>query len=596
MVDHRSTRQIVVPRRTRSTHSFVFVLIAALLPVVLTACSSSVRTAARPAAPTPPPVVQAAPPVAAQAAPRPVEDPVVGLLALSDRQFKSGEKELELGHVAAAKQAFNQAIATLLESPYGARTEPRLREQFDRLVDRISAYEVKALAKGDGFTEKKYEPATIDELLAMSATITPPLPSRELKDIVQTDLRSNGHDIAIPLNGRVLSFIELFQGRLHDFLTDGLRRGSQYLPMIQNVFRAEGLPLDLAYVPLIESAFNPNALSKAKAKGVWQFMRGTGLENGLRQDWYIDERSDPEKATLAAAKYLNTLGGLFNGDWHLALASYNSGPGRLQKAMKSAKLDDFWKIADRPTLLPRETRDYVPMILAAIVIARNPAQYGFEFDPMPAHPFDLVTLTRPVDLRRVAEWAETTIDEIQYLNPELRRWTTPVADNAYALKVPQGKATVVQARLDESAAMELASLKYYTVRKGETLATIAKKLHVSRTDLADANYLKATAAVQAGQQLMVPLEATTLMAARTDRQVPPAESRATMVNNVVSAPSSVNSDRMKVIYQVKQGDTLASIARAFKTTVASIQSWNGIAGTQIKTGSRLTVYTIARAN
>ena len=188
------------------------------------------------------------------------------------------------------------------------------------------------------------------------------------------------HDISIPLNARVLSYIELFQGRLHDFIEDGMKRGSKYLPMIQDVFRAEGLPLDLAYVPLIESAFNPNALSRAKAKGVWQFMAGTAVENGLRRDWYIDERSDPEKATVAAARYLKTLGGLFDGDWHLALASYNGGPGRLQRAIKRSGADDFWTLAGKPRILPRETREYVPMILAAIVIARNPSRYGFEFE------------------------------------------------------------------------------------------------------------------------------------------------------------------------------------------------------------------------
>ena len=265
----------------------------------------------------------------------------------------------------------------LLESPYGGRTEPRIREHFDRLVDRISTYEVKALAEGDGFTEKKYEPASIDELLALSATLGTPTP--ELKATVKADLQTAEHDIDIPLNQRVLAYIELFQGRLHDFIEEGMKRGSKYLPMIQNVFRAEGLPLDLAYVPLVESAFKPNALSRAKAKGVWQFMSGTALENGLRHDWYIDERSDPEKATVAAAKYLRMLNGMFDGDWHLALASYNGGPGRVQRAMKRGGVDDFWKLAEAE-LLPRETRDYVPMILAAIVIARNPAQYGFDFE------------------------------------------------------------------------------------------------------------------------------------------------------------------------------------------------------------------------
>ena len=266
-----------------------------------------------------------------------------------------------------------------MESPYGGRTEPRIREHFDRLVDRISAYEVRALAEGDGFTEKQYEPASIDDLLAMSATLgaarhRPRRPKIPLRAIPVE------HDVPIPLNQRVLAFIELFQGRLHDFIEEGMKRGSQYLPMIQSVFRAEGLPLDLAYIPLVESAFKPNALSRAKAKGVWQFMRGTATENGLRQDWYIDERSDPEKATLAAAKYLGMLARMFDGDWHLALASYNGGPGRVQRAMKRGGLGDFWELAARPNLLPRETRDYVPMILAAIVVARNPAQYGFDFE------------------------------------------------------------------------------------------------------------------------------------------------------------------------------------------------------------------------
>ena len=142
-------------------------------------------------------------------------------------------------------------------------------------------------------------------------------------------------------------------------------------------------------------------------------MAGTALENGLRSDWYIDERSDPAKATIAAAKYLKTLATLFSGDWHLALASYNGGPGRLQKAIKQAGVDDFWAIAQNPKILPRETREYVPMILAAIIIARNPTQYGFDIQPDAPAPFDAITLPRPVDLRRVAEWAGTTINEIQ---------------------------------------------------------------------------------------------------------------------------------------------------------------------------------------
>jgi membrane-bound lytic murein transglycosylase D len=563
----------------------------ALLPF-FTACGSGLRSQAPVITPTSVPAARVADREATPApAVHPVEDPVVTLISASERYFTAGQRELEQGHVDGAKQAFDRAVDVLLESPYGARTEPRIREHFDRLVDRISTYEVRALAAGDGFTEKKYEAASIDELLAVSTTFGTPAAPPALKDTVESDLLRANHDIPIPLNQRVLSYVELFQGRLHDFIEEGMRRGSKYLPMIQNVFRAEGLPLDLAYVPLVESAFKPNALSKTKAKGVWQFMVGTGLENGLRRDWYIDERSDPEKATVAAAKYLRTLGKLFGGDWHLALASYNGGPGRLQRAVKSARIDNFWDLAAKPQLLPRETREYVPMILAAIVIARNPAQYGFDFESEVAPEFDKVTLPRPVDLRRVAEWTESSIDEIQALNPELRRWTTPVKDTRYELKVPAGTADVVQARMADAAATDLASLKFYTVKRGDTLPLIAKKLHVSKADLAEANYLPATTRVAAGQKLMVPHEATVLMAARTDRPAPVAEARRTTAASGQLAQAAANSNRVKASYEVKQGDTLASIARIFKTTVASIRTWNPrLPGDRLAAGQRLTVY------
>jgi membrane-bound lytic murein transglycosylase D len=562
-----------------------------LLPLV-GACGSSLKTQGPVVTPAHAPVAPAAaaPVRAPEPAPR-VEDPVLTLIADSDNHFKAGQKELEQGHVEGAKQEFNRAVDVLLESPYGARTEPRIREHFDRLVDRISTYEVRALATGDGFTEKKYEPASIDELLAMSTTLgsTPAAPG--LKDAVQSDLLVGTHDIPIPLNQRVLSYIELFQGRLHDFIEEGMKRGSKYLPMIQNVFRAEGLPLDLAYVPLVESAFKPNALSRTKAKGVWQFMAGTGLENGLRRDWYIDERSDPEKATLAAAKYLRTLSKIFGGDWHLALASYNGGPGRMQRALKTAHVDNFWTLTEKSRILPRETREYVPMILAAIVIARNPAQYGFDFEAEEPAAFDTVTLPRPIDLRRVAEWTDSSIDQIQALNPELRRLTTPAKDTRYQLKVPAGTADIVSARLVDAPAAELASLKFYTVKKGETLPLIARKLHVSKADLAEANDLKTVARVSAGQKLLVPSEATVLMAARTERSVPAAEARSTVAHAGQLAEAAANSNRVKASYAVKRGDTLASIARVYSTTVASIKTWNPrLPSDRLAAGQRITVY------
>lgn len=526
-------------------------------------------------------------PAPAAPAPPPVLDAVDDLIALSNRHFAAGEQQLQLGHLEMAKGEFNRALDVLLESPYGARSEPRIREHFDRLVERVSAHEVLALAQGDGFTEKKYDAASIDELLAITTFEAPPA-SPEVAQAVADDRAL--HDIEIPLNTRVLSYVQLFTGRLRSYLEEGLSRGARFLPMIQDVFRAEGLPLDLAYIPLIESAFKPNALSRAKAKGIWQFMQGTALENGLKHDWYIDERAEPEKATRAAAKYLKTLHRMFNGDWHLALAAYNGGPGRVQRAMKRSGRDDFWALSASTRYLPRETRDYVPLILAASLIARNPAQYGMTVDPAVAPLFETIMLPAATDIRRIAEWAGVDVQGIQDLNPELRRWTTPVRAD-YVLKVPAGTASLIEARLDEAQPDELAALNRHTVKKGETLTSIARKLRVSRADLAEANYLSIRARVTPGQQLVIPRAPTLLLAARTETPAPDAESR--RLDTVVAAsneavPAPLAPER-PIVYRVKRGDTLSKIARLFDTTVASLKSWNRLRSNAIKVGQRLTI-------
>jgi membrane-bound lytic murein transglycosylase D len=520
-------------------------------------------------------------------------DPVSELIALSTRHFETGQRELREGHLEMAKEAFNRSLEVLLESRYGGRTVPRIREHFDRLVERISAYELTALAQGDGFTEKKYEPATIDDLLAISTFEQPPA-TPETKEAVSADLQETPHDIEIPQNAKVLQYVQLFSGRLKSYLEDGLSRGAQYLPMIQEVFRAEGLPLDLAYVPLIESAFKPSAVSRAKAKGIWQFMRGTGLENGLQHDWYIDERADPEKATRAAAKYLTTLYKMF-GDWHLALASYNGGPGRVQRAMKRSKRTDFWKLTASTRYLPRETRDYVPLILAAIVIARNPVQYGLNVVEPEVAPSERIAIYSPIDLRKVAEWAGVSVEVIQELNPELRRWTTPVRATDYQLNVPAGTGTQVLAALATAGPEDLVSFNHYSVKKGETISTIAKKLKVSRTDLAEANYLRTTAKLGAGQQLIIPRAPTTMLAARTDNPAPVTESRpvdaavASSVQPPTVQSESTASGATRVTHRVKRGETLSSIAKLYRTTVSALKQWNRISGSAIKIGQRLTI-------
>jgi membrane-bound lytic murein transglycosylase D len=550
------------------------------------ACATKVQPAMTPARAT-----SVAQPAQVSTQPAAPVDPVAELIAVSRGHAEAGQRELALGHLEQARVEFNRALEVLLESEYGARFEPRIRAHFDHLVEQISAQEATALAQGDGFTEKRYDAASIDDLLSIKTFLTP---TAYTEHAVTNDLQSTAHDIDIPLNARVLSYVELFTGRLKGYLEEALSRSARFLPMIQSVFRAEGLPLDLAYVPLVESAFKPNAVSRARAKGLWQFVQGTALENGLKHDWYIDERAEPEKATRAAAKYLKTLYGMFD-DWHLALASYNGGPGRVQRAMKRSGRDDFWTLSASPRYLPRETRDYVPLILAAVVIARNPAQYGLTIRPESQDPtFETVSLSHPVDLRRIAEWAGTPVETIQELNPELRRWTTPIRTDKYELRVPVGTASAIQAQCDALDAAEVAPLNWYTARRGETLVTIARKLKVSRADLAEANYLSARSPVAPGQKLVIPREPTLLLVARSEAPAPVAESRPIVAasNTLTAAPRAENSSgASKLVHRVKRGDTLASIAKLYRTSVASLRTWNHLNGNSIRVGDRLTIYT-----
>jgi membrane-bound lytic murein transglycosylase D len=558
------------------------------LCVLVGACGANPK----PQAPaTPPPAQTAAPAPQPPVPSKPFVDPVDALIATSQEHFHAGETELKAGHLEKARQQFDRAVDVLLEAPYGARNDARLREHFDRLIDRVNAYEVTALAQGDGFVEQRYEAAPIDELLKNFTTFPAPTADALTEATVKADLEHHAHDIPIPDNPKILSYVEVFQGRLRDYIQESLERGAKYMPMIQNVFRAEGLPLDLAYIPIIESSFKTNALSKAKAKGPWQFMKGTAEEHDLKVDWFIDERSDPEKATVAAAHYLKTLSTMFDGDWNLVLAAYNGGPGRVSRAIKRAGVSDFWRLSATTKYLPRETREYVPLILAAMIIGRNPAQYGFEVAPAEATPYEYekVALPRAIDLRRVAEWTGTTLDEIQALNPELRRWTTPVKYPDYEVKVPKGTADKLTARLAEASPADFTSLKWYTAKKGETLLTVARKFGVSRTEVAEANNLSTKSRLRPGQELIIPRAPATILAARTERAAPTAVASRRIAEPAVTPAVSTPGKVSYVTYKVKRGDTLFAIAQLFDTTVAKIKTWNRLSTNRINPGARLKI-------
>jgi membrane-bound lytic murein transglycosylase D len=537
---------------------------------LLVGCSSHKPAAV--VAPPPPslpvlPIVQTA-----GAEVRLAPDPIAAIIERVEIAFDAGERELAAGRLVAARQHFDAAVDAMLALPDGARANPRLAVYFERLLDRVSALDVQALREGDGFTETRSEPAAIDELLN-EAMFEPPKPAATTAETVALDLERTEFDLDIPANDKVLSYVELFQGRLHEFMAAGLERSLRYLPMIREVFAAEGVPGDLAYVPLIESAFKPTALSRARARGMWQFMPGTGVEYGLKQTWFVDERADPEKATVAAARYLKSLHAFFDEDWNLALAAYNSGPGRVQTAIRRGRSSDYWKLRASTRFLPRETREYVPMIMAAMIVAKNPALYGFDVGSANRLAYDRVTVPNALDLKIIAEWINVSVDDLRELNPELRRTTTPMGE--HELKVPLGTAPTVRARLATIDSSLFVHFTFHTVKRGETIASIARRHKITQGELRLANDLTPRSRIRANQSLMIPQ--------RTANALPSATSTRTASAAVTTGPA------VPLTYRVRRGDTLFRIARQFDTTVDSLKRLNRLRSDHINVGDRLTV-------
>jgi hypothetical protein len=246
------------------------------------------------------------------------------------------------------------------------------------------------------------------------------------------------YDVPVVVNDSVESFIRYFQTRGRRSFEKWLERSAAYLPLVKRILRQVGMPEDLAYLALIESGFNPLAKSRKKAVGIWQFMHWTGKNYGLRVDWWIDERRDPEKATMAAASYLKNLHERFD-SWYLAAAGYNGGEGRIIRALKKYGTEDFWELASRRRALKKETKNYIPKYLAAMIIAKNPEKYGFyKLDYLGPLAYDRVKVAEATDLKVLAKAAGTTVKELKRLNPELNGWFTPPDYPDYELKIPPG--------------------------------------------------------------------------------------------------------------------------------------------------------------
>jgi membrane-bound lytic murein transglycosylase D len=504
-------------------------------------------------------------------------DPTVQRIADADAHLARGLEEVKNGHLTQAREQFDQAVDLYLTAPGGAFANAALGEAYRRTLETIYLQELESLAAGDAFTEAPLEPASIDALEELA--IGEERPTEETRKTAEAAVREEANDLPIELNDRVLRCIDLYQGNLREWFAEALARGGRYLPHIREVFASEGIPQDLAYVALVESAFKTAALSRARAKGVWQFMAATGKQFGLKQDWWVDERSNPEKATRAAARYLKQLHDLF-GDWNLALASYNAGPGKLLRAIRRYGTNNFWSLT-RTRGLRRETKNYVPMIHAAIVVAKAPEKYGFEVTEEAPLAFENAPVESAVDLRTVAECLSAPIDEIRALNPELRRLATPA--RSYDLRVPPGTAETLTTCLQNLPPEKRVRFRTHVVARGQTLSRIARAHGVRTRDIADANGLALNKRLRPGTELIIPV---------------PVRARTTVTRTArkQTVPTAPPDGSMRVRHRIRAGDTLSTLASQYGTTVKAIRSWNGLRTTRIAVGATLTIYTNRSAN
>jgi peptidoglycan lytic transglycosylase D len=517
-----------------------------------------------------PPQAPAAP--AAEASRPLVEDAVVKRIAEADLHLAAGFSEAKEGHLNRAREEFDRAVDLYLTAPGGALADPRLAEAYRRTVDAVQAREMEAIAAGDGFRETPAEAASIDEVADLPVAEEPA--TEEARAKAQEVVQAEGNDFPVELNDAVLGCIDLYQGKLRDWFQGALTRGQRYMPLIREVFASEGVPQDLAYLAMVESAFRPAAYSRAKAKGVWQFISSTGKTYGLQQDWWVDERSDTEKATRAAARFLKQLHETF-GDWNLAMAAYNAGPGVVQQAINRYKTNDYWKLRETRALR-RETKNYIPLIHAAVVVANAPEKYGFEVVPEPIAAHDSGPVEGAIDLRVIAECLETPVADIQALNPELRRIATP-ANRTFNLRVPAGKGPALGECLKSIPPEKRVRFRTHVVARGQTFASIAKTNGVRARDVADANNLPLTRRLAVGTELIIPIDGRAQAAPQRRRAETPA--------------TALGEKSLRISYRVKAGDTLGAIASQYGATVREIQFWNGLRDSRIAAGNVLTIYT-----
>ena len=516
-------------------------------PRQATAPTISAAAAAKPADPKPQPPIQAA-----------KTDHVETLINRVEKEFQAGRASYNAGHLEQAKASFDRAFNLLLSYPAGVRSDERLEDEFDKIVEAVNSIEMAALQQGDGFTQQPAEPAPIDVANETTFPVDPTIKAK-----AEVEAKNTKSDLPLVMNDYVAGYINFYSSRGRGYMERALTRAGRYEPMIRRILAEEGVPQDLIYLAEAESGFYPVALSRAGARGMWQFMASRGSGYGLERNWWVDERQDPEKSTRAAARHLKDLYNQF-GDWYLAMAAYNSGPGNVQRAVQRTGYADFWELYKR-NVLPGETKNYVPIILAFTIMAKNPAQYGLEhLTPDAPLVYDTVKVDYPVDLRLVAECVDSPVNALQELNPALLRMTTP-KDSSYDLRLPGGTAEKYQQTIAGIPRDKRVWWRYHKVSSGETLAEIAKEFRTTQSAIAEVNGISTDDDLNVGDRLIIPVTP------RADAQRLAFSKKAT-------------------IYKVRKGDTVLSVADDFSVPVEKLRQWNRLKGNTLKVGRTLRIY------
>lgn len=475
-----------------------------------------------------------------------------------ENAYQNGLSNYRDGHLAAAKSNFDYAVDLMLSSGIDFNDNPDLKDELDRIVDAVNTLEMDALKSGTGLAEPA-EPTPVDVANAATFTVDPTIRAE-----AEASLKNTQSDIPLVINDYVASYINFFlkSGAGHGTIVASLNRAGRYKDMIQRILKEEGVPQDLIYQAVAESGFRPQAINpRSGAGGMWQFMPfGTyGLD---RTGWY-DERFDPEKATRAYAQEMKKAYEQL-GDWYLAMASYDWGTGNIQRAVQRTGYADFWELYRRNNL-PTETKNYVPIILAVTILAKNPKQYGLDdLNPDPPLLTDTVRTNYSVDFRLVADVTGAPVQEIVALNPSLLRGATP-PDEAYDLHLPVGTKDLFDKRIAEIPEDKRRYWRYHKLAAGESISDLARTYHVSASEIAFVNQLSSSDDLSGVDALVIPV-----------------------------APASSPSSARTAMYRARKGDTLVTVADRFGVTVDQLKRWNRLNTTALTPGRSLYVAEPAR--